>query len=281
MISILRKWKFAALSLVSGLALMGMGDCGGEQNLRVLVTDAPFPYSDVQAALVTIDRIDIKGNPDGTGSAKQATVHDIPMTIDLMGLRNGLTDILSELDVEPGEYKEARLIISEGALILKDGRELKMTVSSGDSSGLKVKIKPHLTVVTELSADLLFDIDLSKSFNIKRKADGTIEEAKFSPVVRAANLTTAGTISGTVTDAETGLPVAGALVTVSATTGEGTIEATSVTEANGTYSVIGLDPGLTLDLTVSAETYGDAERLGLAVTLGNETKVDVALTPAE
>ncbi len=277
--SVVQKWKFTALSLVSGLALLGMGDCGGKPNLTVLVTDGPFPYSEVAAALITIDRVDIKGNPDGTGSAKQATIHDIPMTLDLMGLRNGLTDILSELDIEPGEYKEARLIISEGALLLKDGRELKMTVPSGDSSGLKIKIRPSLTVVTELSTDLLFDIDLSRSFKLKRNGNGVIQEAKFEPKVRAANLTTAGTISGTVKDDETDLPVAGAWVTLTST--DGTDEASSVTEANGTYTVIGLDPSLTYTVSVSAEGYVESTQTDVVVVLGNVTTANASLSLAE
>ena len=103
--------------------------------------------------------------------------------------------------------------------------------------------------------------------------NGSIESFIFKPVVRAANLTAAGTISGTVTDAS-GAPLAGATVSV----GSGGEEiATAVTGADGKYAVIGLDPAVSYDLTADAEGYAAQSSAGVSVVAGNQTDASFAL----
>lgn len=79
-----------------------------------------------------------------------------------------------------------------------------------------------------------------------------------------------GVVSGTVTDANDGLPVAGA--TVTAEPGG----RTATTAADGTYS-LRLLPG-TYELTVTAPHYTAAVSAGVTVTVDTVTPVDAALT---
>lgn len=81
---------------------------------------------------------------------------------------------------------------------------------------------------------------------------------------------TTGTISGTVTDATSVSPIAGATVTVA-----GTHSAT--TDTSGTYTVSGLDPG-TYTVTASANGYDDASQTA-SVVAGETTTANFALQP--
>jgi hypothetical protein len=81
-----------------------------------------------------------------------------------------------------------------------------------------------------------------------------------------------GTLQGTVTDASTGLPIAGATVTANPT---GT---TATTGPDGIYSM-SLPVG-TYDVTASAYGYGAATATGVVITDGGTTTQDFALTPS-
>ena len=79
-----------------------------------------------------------------------------------------------------------------------------------------------------------------------------------------------GTISGTVTDAVTSSPIAGATVSYSG--------GTTTTAANGTYTFSNVVPG-TYAVTASAAGYSAATANGVVVTAGNTATGNVALTP--
>ena len=78
-----------------------------------------------------------------------------------------------------------------------------------------------------------------------------------------------GTLSGTVTDASTNQPIAGATVTTSA--------GSTTTDANGNYSIT-LPVG-TYDPTYSRFGYADQTQSNVSITANNTTTVNVALQP--
>jgi hypothetical protein len=82
-----------------------------------------------------------------------------------------------------------------------------------------------------------------------------------------------GTLSGTVTDSATTLPIAGAMV--SATNGTITVNAT--TGGTGTYSMTLPITPPTYDVTASAFGYTPANVTGIAITTGGTTTQDFAL----
>lgn len=267
----MKKLFIAVLAFVSVFA-----GCGpdGKGNFRVLVTDAPFPYETVASATVTLDAIEVRG----TNGFQPVLL--TPKTIDLVQLRNGVTAELLELDLPAGDYDQVRLVVSKGEVTMKDGRVFELKVPSGDSSGLKINIKPALHVETSLSTDLLLDFDLSRSFVAQSSGNGNVTGFHFKPVVRVSNMTTAGTLSGivvsdngTAADLLDDVALAGALVTVSQ---NGEELASTVTEADGHYSMIGLPAG-GYDLTVTALDHADAAR-STVVVLGNVTTENVTLS---
>src|SRR6202049_2106293 len=84
-----------------------------------------------------------------------------------------------------------------------------------------------------------------------------------------------GAISGTVTDANTGAPVAGAKVSIVAPTGN----LTNTTNSSGFYSEVGLPPD-TYTVTVSKSGYELGINTGITVSQGVNYKNDVHLQPS-
>jgi hypothetical protein len=80
----------------------------------------------------------------------------------------------------------------------------------------------------------------------------------------------AGTLSGTVTDDDTGDPIAGALVEIGGQS--------DTTAADGTYSIASVPVG-TYDVTASKAGYTSSTVNDVAITDGNTTTQDFALTP--
>jgi hypothetical protein len=178
------------------------GNGGGPKplgpRLRILVTDAPFPFEDVKSAVVSVKRVEIRE----VGSAFATLMEwDGGRDLDLVQLKNGLVNILYAGDPEPGDYDALRIIVEPKEItILDDGREKTYTqfkVPSGPQTGIKVYMKPVVSVVTDLTKDIVLDIDLEKSFIVQGnpKTPAGIKGFIFKPVVRAVNRTTAGSVT--------------------------------------------------------------------------------------
>ncbi|MFA6235939.1 MAG: DUF4382 domain-containing protein [Bacteriovorax sp.] len=245
-------------------------------NLRLVATDAPFTYDSVTSAKITVSRIDIKNASSG-----YITVMSQPATLDLVNLKNGMISVLSDLTIAPGEYDEIRLLISSASVDLKNGSHFNLTVPSGAQSGLKVFISPAISVNSQMSKDVLLDFDLSRSFVALGNSQNVnqILGFNFSPIIRASNLTSAGTIAGKINsdngtnDLSDDLPLAGAVVGLSQ---NGNTISTAVTEANGNYKFIGLPAG-SYTLTISSAGFSPRDPINLSVTSGNITMTDDVL----
>lgn len=247
-------------------------------NLRILATDDPFPYDSVSSAMVTISKIEMRQASGGGYIA----ISDTSTTLDLVQLRNGITSTLADLNVPAGKYDQVRLFISAAAVDLKDGRHMNLMVPSGAQTGLKVFVSPGIDVQTQVSTDLLLDFDISRSFIALGNAASPagITGFNFIPVVRASNLTNAGTLAGQVmsdnasaTNVNDDFALDGALVSVSQ---NGTVFSTAVTDADGHYKIIGL-PGGSYDLEISATGYTEKNTAGIVIVAGNVLTEDATL----
>lgn len=242
--------------------------------IRLLATDAPFNFDTVSSAKMTVNKIVLRKN------GSKVTVLDKEITLDLLQLRNGIVESLSQLEIPVGEYNEVILVISDASVDLKDGRTFPLTVPSGASSGLKVFVKPAITVSENVSSSLLLDFDLSQSF-VPQGVNSGITGFNFNPVIRATNLGLAGSISGivwnnnnTVIDPTDDTPIPGAVVTIK----NGTeIVTTAVADDLGYYKVLGLPA---LDYTVVGEAEGyTADQQLVRVFAGAESEINFALQP--
>ncbi len=220
---------------------------------------------------IVIDKVYIR-HKDGT-DADFLLLTDEDHYTDLTTLRNGNTESVVLADLPAGMYDNIRIVIKSASITLTDGRTFDLDIPSGETSGLKIFIDPDIVVESETTATLLLDFDLSKSFIVEGNPDtpAGINGFKLKPVIRAMPLGFAGSIKGTVTDAD-GNPIEDAYVTAVS----GDMEITTYTDANGNYELLGL-PEDSYDVTVIATGYIDILSEDVMVNAGEITQEDFTM----
>lgn len=247
----------------------------GTGRLVIKITDAPFPLSDIEAALVSIDRIELRKAGDGVPDGNPfITVAEDAGEYDLVNLRNGVVELLADVEIPAGEYDLVRLYVGPADISLKDGSSHNLKIPSGEQTGIKIFIRPSLVVEGGLTSELLLDFDLSRSFIMRgnminpEEMNGFI----FKPVIRAVNNSTAGRIEGTVAD-ESGKGIEGASVSLK----QGEVEISSATtDAEGFFAIIGLPEG-EYSATASKTGYKSVTTDKIIVSKGNKTTADFVL----
>ena len=291
-----------------GILLMVFTGCtdnetteAGVGRLTIQLTDAPFPLDLISEANVTIYKIEARQKNDTeydssmedeeTMNDESEDMHDgnaivvlmeEEISVNLLDLTNGMTESLVDTEIPAGTYDQLRVYAKGINVVMNDeeGTTYDLKIPSGEQSGIKIKIKPALTIVGGLSADLLLDFDVSRSFvprgNIRNmsKFNGFI----FKPVIKVSNMATAGTLAGVVTDMADGTVLEGAQITVSQNGEEIT---SSFTDETGAYMIMGLDPGdydvfASIELPTSeeedapTELYASPEE-SISIVVGNKT----------
>ncbi len=278
----------------------------GMGSMSIKLTDAPFPHDMVAEANVTIFKVearyidedgdehddhtyeeDGKGDDmyedDDDSGKKFVVLMDEEISVNLLDLTNGVTETLVDTDIPAGVYDLFRVYVRDANIVLNDeaNTTYDLKFPSGEQSGVKVFIDPPLVVTTGLSADLLFDFDVCKSFVVRGNMNNpeTFNGFIFKPVIKVSNLTTSGTLQGTVsTQGETeAMPLEGAQITV---VQEGEEDRTTFSAATGGYVLDGLDPGI-YEISVELTGYESQTVTDVQITAGNVTSLDFDLIPTE
>ncbi len=292
MMTFMKTRLFALITILSAGLLAGCNDLtedldqgkekgNGKGTVVVKITDAPFPADMVAEANVTIDWIKLlknDGNDNDSLSSVLIELEDI-MTVNLLTLSNGVTEILAETDVPAGTYKEIRLHITDAGIMLKDSTVFDLKVPGGDASGLKIKIKPALEIVEDMTSEVLLDFDVSRSFvlrgNMKHGYDKVVGFI-FKPVVRAVASAVTAEIYGTVTDTTDAI-IENALLTL--LSGTDTVT-TALTDSIGLYRIIGILPG-EYSLTCEKDSFVTQTVTELDVSSGESIEQNFELAATE
>jgi hypothetical protein len=262
----------AALLLFSGACnKISSGD--GQGRLVIKVTDDPFDINLIESATVTITKVEIKKVGDGVSDGNPfVLLSDDTVTVDLINLRNGVTETLLDLEIPEGEYDLIRLYVEEAGLKLKDFADsYNVKVPSGRQTGIKMHIHPSIVISGGLTSEVLFDFDLSKSFVLRGNMSNN-NGFIFKPCIRVANLTTAGRIEGMVTD-NSHVKIKEAKVWVA----QDTIMAATFADTLGYYAIIGVPAGA-YSIFATKEGYDTVSFEGINVIAGNRTIQDFTLT---
>jgi hypothetical protein len=162
--------------------LIGCGGSGDPGTLSVSLTDAPFPATEdcLDAAFITIDGVSAKTGDGWRDVGLVDPDDDGTVTLDLLRLRAGLEDELAYGDLPAGEVSEVRLHVIKSVLEFSDDSpDVGFKIPSGDASGLKLKIRPPAFVAPDQTTELIFDVDLGKSFRTAGLGgDPTCDELK-------------------------------------------------------------------------------------------------------
>jgi hypothetical protein len=247
----------ATIAIASLLAIAGCSEEPETGRAHLVLTDAPYPVDMIYSAQVTIEAISVHVSGDESGW------YDLPFTqrtFELLELQNGVTAELIDAELPVGSLNEVRLLVTSGRVLLADGRSFDLSVPSGSSSGLKFKIQPPIAVEGDLTSEVLLDMDVSRSFLPQPALPTKVEEIRefyFRPVVRVANLTTTGSVSGYVIS-NFGTPVREddePLVDATVRFHAGSDTSTTFTDEAGYFQVLGLAAGT---WQVEAEASGHA-----------------------
>ena len=273
--------KKAIFSILTLALLVLLNSCdktsenSGIGKLTINVTDAPFPIDLVESATVTITKVEIRKAGDGIsdGSPFIVLLEDT-ITFNLVELRNGVVDELLEMEIPEGKYNLLRLYVEEASLKIKNGDTYKVKVPGGQQTGIKIFVRPEFYVTGGLTTELLLDFDLSRSFQMIGSFSNPhgINGFHFKPVIRAVNNSTAGRITGIVTDTSL-VKLVNAQVWVK----KDTLIAETYTDTLGHYAFIGMPAG-EYSIFATKENYDTVNYSGINVVAGNRTIKDFMLT---
>jgi hypothetical protein len=238
----------------------------------------------VAEANVTIFKIVARQKGEGSemessNDDKYVVLMEEEIEVNLLELTNGVTEMLLDTEIPAGSYDLIRVYVKGVNVVLNDemSSTYDLKVPSGEQSGIKVFIKPDLVITSGLSADVLLDFDVSRSFiprgNIRNAV--SFNGFNFKPVIKVSNLTTAGTLYGEVTTMD-GV-TAGVEITVYQ---DGELVTASSTDETGGYMIMGLDAGI-YDVTAALEGYDTITAEGIVITSGNKSSLnfELLLTP--
>ncbi len=239
------KKKGLVLAVIFGMSLLYFTGCqkvDSDQTGRIIVkiTDAPFPIDWIDEAGVTITRVEVR-NEDESDDKPFLTLFEGSMEFNLLDLRNGVTADLIDMEIPVGNYNLIRIYVENASISVKDFDTYRVKVPSGSQTGIKVFIKPSLKVAGGLTAEVLLDFNVDRSFvlNGNLKTPAGIKGFNFKPVIRAINNTSAGVVQGVVMDIGSVL-LSDAEVWIE----QDTVVTTAYTTEEGFYAMPGIPAGL-------------------------------------
>lgn len=273
--------KRRLIALLGLIAILAYASCTNDNDdakfgrISVKLTDAPFPTELVAEANVTIFKVEARDKSGDTEGSPFRVLMEEEVRVNLLDLTNGVTETLVDTEVPVGSYDLVRVYVKDAEIVMKDGSIYPLKVPSGEQTGIKVFIKPAIEVTGGLTAELLLDFDVSRSFVPQGDSENP-NGFHFKPVIKASNLSFAGRLEGQVTDAsDEAVLLHGAEVSVYAAD---TLNTTTFTDETGHYAVLGLLEG-TYEVMVATEGYQASETEEVEIVAANRTELDVALNP--
>jgi len=267
-----------ALLLIFSTACQDIHTSDQQGHLVIQLTDAPFPFDTIAAAMVNITKVEIRKVSEGDEDENPYIALPVEATdFNLLDLRNGITAELVDVEIEAGDYDLIRVYVENASLSIKEGETYSMKVPSGSQTGIKIFVEPALHVSGGITTDVLLDFNIEKSFVLKGNmfTPAGIKGFNFKPVIRAVNKTTAGSVEGLVTDTASVLLEEASVYIIQ---GEDTL--TSASSVEGYYAMPGIPAGL-YTLSSTKAGYDTVSFEGVEIVAGNLTVQDFTLTPLE
>lgn len=246
------------------------GSQSGKAKMDVHLTDAPGDYEEVN---IEVQGLRIHFTPAGMDTVEMNPEKDgewidlpvDPMTVNLLDLQNGVDTLLSSAELDPGYYRELRLMLGGNNTVVVDGSTNDLKVPSGQQSGYKIKFETELEAGEDI--DVVVDFDASRSVHKAGNSGKYILKPVLKAFVETGDDVETGSIIGVVEPLE-------ADAMVYAIVGDDTTASAQPDEDNGGFMMQGLESGL-YDVSIDAmnEQYSDSTLADVSVLAGEETDV--------
>lgn len=198
------KMSLMAMMAAGALVFSSCEDTGtetpgtkGKASMQISLVDDPAMYDAVLIDVVGLEykhsiKIEDSTAAEAEYEGEWVSVPVEAQVYDLLELNNGTEAILANIELEEGTLDEVRLILGSGNYLVIDGDSTALTVPSGSSSGLKIKIEGE--IVADASYKLVLDFDAARSiveagksgkFNLKPVIHATLVELDEPPVYGA------------------------------------------------------------------------------------------------
>jgi hypothetical protein len=165
----MKMFKFAlALAVVSSMVFVACNKESRTSTLRVKLTDAPGDWQEVN---IDLKEVNVNFSDDSTGWVSLQTKDTI---YNLLGLQNGLDTLIAQGTFPTNTVKEIRLVLGNNNSIKVNGQVYPLTIPSGSTSGLKIKVNKKLNATLET---VILDFDAGAS--VTEEQDGF----KLRPVI--------------------------------------------------------------------------------------------------
>lgn len=294
-----RVFKWLMSSCVVLMLTISLISCGGSDSpaatgtLNIILTDAATSH---QAVYVTINEVHVHHE---TGGWETLPELDLPQTVNLLELVNGVMLDLGIAELEAGHYNQMRLILEDSEevpdpqdppdnnilgkphpyfnyLIDANNEDFPLKVPSGGNTG--IKLVNGFDIVADRANELHLDFDAHRS--IVEKGNGNYG---LKPTIKVLE-TVDNTVSGTVQE-EDNTPLGGALVSAQLYNPDAEdlrdevfVESTTETAPDGTYTL--LLPLNTYNIVATAEGYLPACKAVEAEWYFDNDPVDLTLIAA-
>jgi hypothetical protein len=250
----MRFFPLAVSGILAALVIFGCSkdeSTTGNQTvgtLKVHLTDAPGVFEKVNITFSQIS-VNLKSSEDSW-----IVISDQEQTFDLMKLTNGITTLLGEKQLDPGQYGQIRLKIINAEVVV-DGTTYALDIPSGAASGLK--LGNGFTIEPGITLELVVDFDAARSIHIMGNKQGY----KLNPVLRLMAKAQSGAIFGKLTNFQDS-PVAYAI------SGADTVATAKVKTDTGNFLLSFLPQG-SYTVAVSDTLNRQYSGAGVNVTVGN------------
>lgn len=224
--------------------------------LRVSLVDGPGDFDAVNIVIEGV-AVHVAGADSGSGWRE---VLAAPGTYDLLQLRNGVSALLVDRELPPGDYTQMRLVLGDGCNVVVGGVTHPLTVPSGMQSGLK--LNHPFTIGNDGIYDVTLDFDAARSIHLTGNG-----RYMLRPVVRAMAAMISGSLHGVV------LPVA-ARATITAASVTDTLTAWADTLTGAFRIPVIREGSYNLTFTATAGSFRDTTLVGVPVLRLNDTAVD-------
>jgi len=267
--------------MIMALAIVVFTSCDDDDNtipdgqgkVKVTITDAPFPFEFVTNANVGVAKVELK-----TSSGDYVVVYDGSTSYNMVELTNGVTAEVGTTNIETGTYGQARVTLNSASVNLSNGTEYNLD-SEATANTYTVSVEPALVVEEDASSEVLFDLDINKSFSFHGSGAGImlnwitsvdwIKGCNFNPHFKVCDRDQTGEISGTVN--ADGAENAQVYVSINGK------EVYTHAKADGSFKFIGVNPG-TYTVHVKTKNGGVAHANDVTVTAGSTATCTVKVT---